>query len=252
MLRKLSFVDEVTGTELTLPVTPPGYDWVRGVNYETIHIDQVGDLNFPAGKALHQGSIECLLPAQAYPFMVPGAVADPQRYLDQFNRWRRDYTVLRYIVSGTDINEAVRIESVRQGENDGTNDINVTLTLREYCAPEVAVTDAAVGSRSTDTAVTQTLIYVVQAGDTLWSIAKRFYGDGSLCWRLAAANGIKNANLIWPGQTLTIPVIGMLPSAVPAAQRPISARVAEAIKTESGNGPILLRSNLLQIRPAVK
>ena len=38
-------------------------------------------------------------------------------------------------------------------------------------------------------------------GDTLWGICRRYYGDGQLAWKLAEANGIKNANLIYPGQT---------------------------------------------------
>ena len=42
-------------------------------------------------------------------------------------------------------------------------------------------------------------------GDTLWGICRRTYGDGALAWKLAEANGIKNANLIYPGQTVRLP-----------------------------------------------
>jgi LysM repeat protein len=44
--------------------------------------------------------------------------------------------------------------------------------------------------------------YVVQAGDTLASIARRF---GVTIQSLQTANGISNPDLIYPGQTLTIP-----------------------------------------------
>ena len=47
--------------------------------------------------------------------------------------------------------------------------------------------------------------YTVVSGDTLWAIAKRFYGDGSKYPQIAAASGIANPNLIHPGQVLTIP-----------------------------------------------
>ena len=49
--------------------------------------------------------------------------------------------------------------------------------------------------------------YTVQAGDTLWKIAARFYGHGSMWERiyLANKNWIKNWNLIFVKQILAIP-----------------------------------------------
>lgn len=255
MLRILSFVDAAGGLELPLPVTPPGYDWVRSTLYETVHIDQLGTINYPAGKKPHSAVLECLLPAHHYSFMVPGAVADPRHYLDQFERWRRDATVLRYVVSGTDINEPVRIQEIKQGEDDGTNDVTATLALLEYLAPEVAVSNSDTFSgagRESGCAINTAVTYVVRAGDTLSSIARRYYGDASLYWRLAAANGIKNANLIWVGQVLTIPVKGDLPAAVPQSKRPQSAQVAAGADGSAGriilDGTWKSRINLVTLR----
>ena len=49
--------------------------------------------------------------------------------------------------------------------------------------------------------------YVVQAGDTLWSIAQRFYGNPLLWSQIYHANQsqIHDPNLIYQGQKLTIP-----------------------------------------------
>ncbi|OBI43353.1 lectin [Mycobacterium kyorinense] len=47
--------------------------------------------------------------------------------------------------------------------------------------------------------------YTVVAGDTLWGIAERFYGDGSKYQVIADASGISNPDLIQPGQVVTIP-----------------------------------------------
>jgi LysM repeat protein len=47
--------------------------------------------------------------------------------------------------------------------------------------------------------------YTVEAGDTLWAISERFYGDGSKYQVIADASGISNPDLIQPGQVLTIP-----------------------------------------------
>jgi len=49
--------------------------------------------------------------------------------------------------------------------------------------------------------------YTVQKGDSLWKIAKEFYGKGSEWGRIHEANKdvIKNPDLIQPGWTLRIP-----------------------------------------------
>lgn len=46
--------------------------------------------------------------------------------------------------------------------------------------------------------------YTVQKGDSLWRIAQRVYGNGAACYALAHRNGIKNPDLIYPGQVLKI------------------------------------------------
>lgn len=49
--------------------------------------------------------------------------------------------------------------------------------------------------------------YTIKSGDTLWGIATRYYGKGSLYTKIYEANRsiIKNPNLIYPGQVITIP-----------------------------------------------
>ena len=47
--------------------------------------------------------------------------------------------------------------------------------------------------------------YTVVAGDTLFAIAEKFYGDGNKYPEIAKASGIANPDLIHPGQELTIP-----------------------------------------------
>lgn len=56
-------------------------------------------------------------------------------------------------------------------------------------------------------AVTQGKTYTVKSGDSLWKIAKQFYGNGAAYTKIANANSdkIKNPNLIYPGQIFNIP-----------------------------------------------
>lgn len=65
-------------------------------------------------------------------------------------------------------------------------------------APEAAPTGAGDSGRT----------YTVKRGDSLWKIAKHFYGAGILWTRIYAANRDvvgKDPNKIYPGQVLTIP-----------------------------------------------
>ena len=51
----------------------------------------------------------------------------------------------------------------------------------------------------------QTVYHIVVRGDTLWGIAKRYYGDGNRYPEIARANNIPNPDIIYVGQKLLIP-----------------------------------------------
>ena len=233
MPRQFIFKDTETGRELVLPVTPKGYDIEHGRKANSISMQQVGDVNLPGLPVLLDTELECLLPAQAYPFLQPGAGTNPWVYLEQLEKWSDAGTVLRFVVSGTPVNAAVLLEGVTYREQDGTNDLYADITLRQYTRPETPVLPAepsasgagTAASRDSATGTATAKTCTVASGDTLWGICRRYYGDGSLAWRLAAANGIANANLIRPGQVLTIPPLAQLPA---AAARPPSAKIAAA------------------------
>ena len=87
----------------------------------------------------------------------------------------------------------------------------------EYKAPgkrfvAVATPDAMVRQEDTassppqNPAASENSAYTVMKGDTLWAIAKKYYGNGAQYPKIVSANpGIKNPNLINVGQILTIP-----------------------------------------------
>ena len=88
MLRLITFLEEAAGVELVLPVTPSSYQWAHEAAIETVTVDQLGDLNFFGGKRMGSTTLhDCLLPAQAYPFLSPGAGTNPWLYLEQLERW---------------------------------------------------------------------------------------------------------------------------------------------------------------------
>ena len=220
--------------ELALPVTPSSYAWSVGRRVETVQLDQLGEINLPGGTAMGSCTLEALLPARLYTFCNPGAQADPERYLSQLERWCAQGRVLRFLVSDTSLNVPVLLEQVSREERDGTNDVYATLSLRQYQKPSVPVLAVEGNGEETDSpsdpgaALERT--YTVVKGDTLWGIARRFYGKGSLYTRIADANSgiIKNPNLIYPGQVLTIPPLAQLPGETALTG---SAAVAAAVQS---------------------
>ena len=84
----------------------------------------------------------------------------------------------------------------------------------QYAAPKGSITlkaDAPADESGKDQPG-QTVVageeYIVQRGDSLWKIAAKVYGRGTLWSKIFEANPqIKNANLIYVGQKITIPAL---------------------------------------------
>lgn len=242
----MSFLDEKTGKELVLPVTPSGYTWERPNRVETIALDQIGEINLPGGIMMGSCTLDnVLLPTRLYSFCNPGAVDNPYVYLEQLERWSDAGNVVRFLVSGTPVNAPVLIERISQGERDGTNDLYISIRMMQYQAPETPVLAAEGGgaqtSRDSSTGAAQERTYTIQSGDTLWGIAKKYYGSGTEYKKLAQANRdqIPNPNLIYPGQTIVIPASDSLPQA--GADSP---SVALADETKSTWDPVTGTWNL--------
>lgn len=91
---------------------------------------------------------------------------------------------------------------VKQATHTVSGGYTVKLELRKVLPAK----EEAGGAEEAQAATGDT--YTVKPGDSLWKIAKQFYGNGALWTKLYEANKDtigSNPNLIYPGQTLTIP-----------------------------------------------
>jgi len=68
--------------------------------------------------------------------------------------------------------------------------------------------------------------YTIQSGDTLFAIAKRFYGDGEKYPLILQANPLANPNQIEVGQVLLIPMHQESPAAAPPTRTIPQERIA--------------------------
>ena len=131
--------------------------------------------------------------------------------------WRKKGQDIRFIVTGTDINIPIIIESFSYGEVAGSRDVEYTLNLKEhksiYISPlpktETPTTSTPNTTRPTEPPATPKSHKVVK-GDSLWAIAQKYLGNGSRYPEIKKANwdtypSLKNNNIIYTHMTLVIP-----------------------------------------------
>ena len=117
-----------------------------------------------------------------------------------------DYNVTEDGKNGLDVSVDV---SLKQWRDYGTKTVTVQESpapAQDTPTPSQPQTVAVEKERDTSTAP-QAKTYTVKKGDTLWAIAKKYYGAGAQYSKIYEANTdkISNPNLIYVGQVLTIP-----------------------------------------------
>lgn len=201
--------------QITLPVTPESFEVSCGRRIETVNIHEVGDVNLPGGMSLGTIKISCMFPENDYPFALDHG--DPYDYVEQIERAIKKKKPVRFIVSGTGVNERVLLEEISFGERDGTGDVYATITMRGYravSAGQTVITQALSTYRDEEPINPSTGgpggaedTYSAVYGDCLCSICRAKYGDGSyaLAKKLAAYNGRPDPNILYVGEVLKIP-----------------------------------------------
>lgn len=202
-----------------LPVNPEEIKRSRELNIETYQVLEEGQVSIPSYCALEEFSFEAEFPSQDVNYMEPGTEAEADYYEKMFRKAQKNKKPIRFIASNDisdDISVKVLVKSVDIVEKAGEEgDKYISLTLMEYKGAgkryvAVQTPDATVKQEETplaeNPAVTANKTHTVQSGDTLWGIAKKYYGNGSQYQKIVSANpSIKNPNLIYPGQVFTIP-----------------------------------------------
>ena len=187
-----------TGEEFIFPVPPENFVTADEIDFASEYVQEVGDVYFPGLRT--PGTITLsglLIPAQAYPF-ASSSTTDPHSVADRLADAMREHVIFRYVETGSTVNRRVFLTGVERREQDGTDDLYLNITMREYTelsAPEVQPAGAggALQAREDDWARTTANVYVPQPDDTWYTIARDWYHDESLADALAAYNGSNGA-----------------------------------------------------------
>lgn len=201
--------------KIMLPVNPESFAFTEKHNNTSVNVNSIGEVNLLGKRYLKTGTISSHFPKRDRNYANNSGRQAPYTYINKLLSWKSSGKPVRLIITGTKINFQVTIETLKYGEQDGTGDVYYDLTLKEYRAVEIKKTKLKKKKKTTKkkskpkrpAAKKKTKTYTVKSGDCLWNIAKRFYGNGAQYTKIYNANRgkIKNPNLIYPGQVLTIP-----------------------------------------------
>ena len=212
-----------------MPETPAKLNIkVKGKNQTLVLLNE-GEINF----LMAPGLTEITLPL-TFPMLT--AARRPEYYLNILETLKTQKRTTQFIMTRTtpngrllfDTNIKVSVEDYSIAEN-ATNglDVSVEVTLKQYRDYGTKTVTIKTEAKKTTAAVTQppktatvtkersattapkATTYTVKKGDCLWNIAKKYLGNGAKYNLIYNANKdkIKNPNLIYVGQVLTIPQV---------------------------------------------
>lgn len=207
--------------ELRMPLLPEEIQFQTGdatvISYEILGL---GTVEVPSGTELGRWSWKSAFPGkhrQNDP-MIRGIWYTPEDYDRVLNDWKKNGTELNLLVTGYPINADVYLREYRAAAAGAFGDIHYEMAFTEI--RKIAVTTTKVDPLPiTRPAAAPSNTYTIKAGDTLWSIAQKFYGDGSK-WKLIydankdiiektarehGRSSSENGHWIYPGVTLVIP-----------------------------------------------
>lgn len=252
------FYFNIGGEVLTLPITPPSLNMKIGSNNKVVTLIDEGEVNILKSPSLVEFEFEARFPMRKYPYSRDAL--NFETYMNTFTDLKTEktpfvFTVARSTPDGKGTwgtTRRVTLEDLEIEEDaDEGDDVLVSFSLKEYkdygvktlktAESSAATTSTSEQPRNTDNKSSKPTTYTVQQGDSLWSIAKKFYGDGSKGAGIYEANkaviesaaekyrgkgkGSSNGNYIYAGTVLVIPGVNDL--VVPTTTSPIASTAAE-------------------------
>lgn len=233
-----------------LPVAPSKLETKINNGNKTVTLINEGEINILKTAELTDIEFECMIPQVLYPFAVyTNGFQNAKYFLDYFEQLKTSkepfqFIVSRVLPSGTVLfssNIKVSLEDYKITEEaENGFDLTVKISLkqyREYGTKTVNIKIKATKANDTKKKTKKKTkakkkkkretkkspapkktakTYTVVAGDCLWNIAKKFYGNGAqwqkiynanknVCGKPYTSGGVTYV-MIHPGDKLTIPV----------------------------------------------
>lgn len=194
--------------KIRFPVVPPSIGVNRSNNIDAESVIKLGEVPIFNGTSLKTIEFTSFFPNQEYSFCDYAGFMKPYEFSEKIQKWMYEGKPLRVIVTDSPTNMQCLIQQFDTVEQDGTRDLYFTLNLLEYRPIEVpSLSGSNTNSNSNNTQNTsrpsetntnsnnQQKTHKVVRGDTLYDIAKKYYGKGSLYPKIKEANKTKYPSL---------------------------------------------------------
>lgn len=206
-----------TGESITLPLNPETIDLENAKDIKTYNILGYGEVSIKGNKQLQRLSLSNILPEENTFFATLASLIKSLNYkpyslkdtIDMLNRWVDEDAIIRVIIADR-LNKEFRIERYIDQVKESVKDSGYSIELVEYRNP-VQKTETTTQPENKITKLKKRIINkfipnqkILQAGQTIYSLAKITYGGRSA--ELAKLNSIVNYNADLGGK-----IIEMLP-----------------------------------------
>lgn len=216
---------EVYLDDMRLPITPQKIQIKYGNQNKTAELINGEEFNIIRPPGLCEISLDAVIPQSDYPFVVWDGAGDVEEFIEHLRELKEERSEFEFIViregpgsqNFFDTNMDVTLEDYKISDDvkEGM-DLLVSLTLKEYQRYGTKIVNFTIMPEQPpqaveteeDRAVPDTpKTYTVQSGDSLWKVAKKTLGDGNRWSEIYNLNTdkIRNPDLIYPGQVLTLP-----------------------------------------------
>lgn len=212
---------------IIFPVAPSAISTKINNNNKTLTLINEGEINIIKDPKLTDVSFDVLLPNVRHPFAVyPDGFHRADYYLNALEEMKLGKAPVQFVIARAfpdgrrifDNSVKVSLEDYTIKEDAGNQgfDFSVSVKLKHYKdfsvktyaiteANKISVTQQRETVNSPSPKNTE-LTHKTQPNDTLWALARKYYGDGNKFNLIAKANGIANPNQIPVGLNLVIPI----------------------------------------------
>lgn len=216
------YIKEVSGKrEIRIPLLPEEFSFPSGdVIFVSNDILGRGEVVVPSGTELGIYSWQSEFPGELRKNdpMIRGTWQNPKTYRSVLDEWKSKGEKLNLLITGYPVNVDVYIKEFTPRGSGAFGDITYDIKFIEARSITISTMETAVVQLPTRNQYVPNQ-HTIMLNETLWSIAEKFYGDGSKWQSIYNANkeilesaarergfvNTKNGQLVWPGTIIVIP-----------------------------------------------